>query len=253
MELAGVTVLLDILYLHVGVDINKFMKEGIETSDSIFWIGTPRLVQRIWFKDGIPVNPATIEFCHIRDKIQSLPQSLRALLFLGESAKTSFPSLTPMPDVVNFRNEREYFKTLLQLAADVLGVDELPEYKQLFNKFCTQMRATEATFTLSSIMQRLEEAATQLAKEDTDKENELKQLLLKIPESLREALEGTKEAQAKVFHSHIAQIRTSALSSPTPELDLYIPLKGGAHLDAPPRLYFDVAEGYALSSSFISF
>eukprot|EP00026_Physarum_polycephalum_P000242 Phypoly_transcript_00242.p1 GENE.Phypoly_transcript_00242~~Phypoly_transcript_00242.p1 ORF type:complete len:1865 (+),score=284.20 Phypoly_transcript_00242:114-5708(+) len=246
MELAGITVLLDILYLHVGVDIIKFMKEGIETSDSIFWIGTPRLVQRIWFNNGVPANPATIEFCHIRDKIQSVPQALRPLHFLGESVATSFPPLNvaspPVPSTLDFRNEKHYFTTLPQLAAAVLGVDEMPEYKRLFQEFCAQIRATEATFTVSSIMQRLDDAAKQLEQEEENKEEQLQQLLGKIPESLRSELAGTKEAQVQAFHSLLAQIQASALSNATLDLDLYIPLKGGAHLDTPSQLYFDVGE-----------
>jgi hypothetical protein len=74
MAIAGVDVLLDICCLRVGVDIVSFMERGIQTSDSILWIGTTHLVQRISFNpDNTPANPATIEFCHIQNKIKHLP------------------------------------------------------------------------------------------------------------------------------------------------------------------------------------
>jgi hypothetical protein len=151
---------LDILCLSVGVDINEFMQNGVETSDSIFWIGTPRLVQRMAFnQDGTPANPATIEFCHIKEKVAKASSScLRPLLFLGAGVEQAFPPFPSAPPHLDFRSDKDYFKTVTQLAASVLGVDQHPDYHNLFGEFCAQMRALEATFTAESIWKRLETA-----------------------------------------------------------------------------------------------
>jgi hypothetical protein len=70
MQKAGIQVLLDILCLQVGMDINEFMCEGIELSNFIFWIS-------IKFKeDSSPDNPAIIEFVHTKDKAKQNPQAL---------------------------------------------------------------------------------------------------------------------------------------------------------------------------------
>jgi hypothetical protein len=260
MELAGVEVLLDILRLSVGVNINHFMKSGIEASDSIFWIGTPHLVKRISFNsDNRPTNPATIEFCLIRDKIRESPHSLRPLHFLGDNPEASFPPLTitspPIPSTMDFRNDRDYFKSVPQLAAAVLGVAELPEYKRMFRQYCARMQETEATFTFAAIARRLETTEIELQRERTKKEEQLQHLLSKIPESLLLELEGTKEAQTKAFHTLLSQIQSLVLSKSSAEsqsLELYIPLKGGAHLDTPPHLYFDVEQRFMLPPFFYS-
>eukprot|EP00026_Physarum_polycephalum_P000220 Phypoly_transcript_00220.p1 GENE.Phypoly_transcript_00220~~Phypoly_transcript_00220.p1 ORF type:complete len:1904 (+),score=301.75 Phypoly_transcript_00220:90-5801(+) len=246
MALAGIEVLLDILCLSVGVDINEFMQTGVETSDSIFWIGTPRLVQRIAFNpDGTPANPATIEFCHIKEKVTKVPgNALRPLLFLGASADKAFPPFPSAPPHVDFRTEKDYFKIVPQLAASVLGVDQHPEYRKLFSDFCTQMRALEATFTAESIWKRLETAEHELKREAERMNDRLNQLLNKIPDTLLEQLEGIKDAQLKAFHSQVPLIQSNILAKSTivtQSLDLYIPLKGGMKPDTPPQNYFDVA------------
>lgn len=220
------------------------MESGINSCDRVFWIGTPRLVERIYFKNGVPSNPATIEFCHIQKKFQVDPLSIHPLLFLGDNYKTSFPPLgdgsSPIHSTDDFRENRDYYKTLTKLAASVLGVDELPEFKRQYSEFCDQMQATESTFTYGPIMKRLEIAEKQVQQEAADKEERIRQLLRRIPEDLLHELEGTIEAQSKAFHSLLAQIQESAINTKSQALDLYIPLKGGSHLDTPPHLYFDV-------------
>ena len=249
MALAGVEVLLDILCLSVGVDINEFMQTGIETSDSIFWIGTPRLVERISFnKDGTPANPATIEFVHIQDKVKDVPQSLCPLLFLGASAEKAFPPFPSAPTPYDFRTEREYFKILPQLTASVLGIDQHPDYQRLFSEFCAQMRSVEATFTSEAIWKRLETADQEMRLEAARMEERLNQLLNKIPDNLLEQLEGIKDAEVKAFHSQIPIIQTNALAKATtvtPALHHYVPLKGGTKRDTPAQYYFDVVSRYS--------
>ena len=249
MALAGIEVLLDVLRLSVGVDINEFMKAGIEKSQSIFWIGTPRLVERISFNtDNTPANPATIEFCHICEKIKEAPNSLYPLLFLGDSLEKSFPPLlgssTPTQAVLDFRKDRDYFKILPQLAASVLGIDKHHEYQRMLIEFSANVREVEASFTATSILKRLETAEKEMQHDAAKMEERLKRLLSKIPESLLRQLEGTKEAQARAFHSLVVQNRTTALTKAAVDagLALYIPLKGGAQLDTPPELFFEVKE-----------
>jgi hypothetical protein len=247
MALAGVKVLLDIQQLSVGVDIEEFMKDGVNKSDSIFWIGTPRLVERIKFNNDIPANPATFEYRLICDKIKEAPHSLYPLLFSGDNPKKSFPPLygsaVSSLAVLDFRKERNYFKIMPQLAAAVLGVEEWPEYQHMFNEYCTQIREIEAKFTTASILKRMETAEMEMQQQAAKAAEQLKQLLEKIPGSLLLELEGTKEAQLRAFHSRLEQVRTRILTKSTAEmkgLDLYIPLKSGTQLDTPTAMYFDI-------------
>jgi hypothetical protein len=94
LKWAGIQVLLDILNLKINSDINKFMIDGVESSDSILWSGTPKLKLRISFTpDGKPSNPATFEFDLILSKIKEHPNSLIPLWLLVRLSTQ--PALSP--------------------------------------------------------------------------------------------------------------------------------------------------------------
>lgn len=93
---AGIRTLLDIMQLHPGSDVKKFMEVEIENSDTILWIGTPDLKSRIKFnQDGMPETNAAIEFCHIKSKLNTTPNRTHQLQTSTSSLTTSLPPRIP--------------------------------------------------------------------------------------------------------------------------------------------------------------
>lgn len=151
--------------------------------------------------------------------------------------------MQPPHRVLDFRKETDYLKTLPQLVAAVLGIEQHPQYKYLFSDYSMQVRALEAMITLPAVVKRLETAEQELLDEVARWENQRNSLLKNIPEELRKELEGVQDIQVKAFHAQLATIRNSALHNRTNNsLSQYIPLKGAHSPNPPPNMIFDIFE-----------
>jgi len=136
---AGIEVLLDLNKLKLGVAIDQFMKNGIETSDAILLIGAPDLFNRL--KPG-EKNNAMTEFCHIKDKVKSAltagkKNPLIPILKVG-SVETSYPlELVSLgAEIHDFTNENDYFLNIPKLAAKVVTLRNLEKNNHLnFQRF----------------------------------------------------------------------------------------------------------------------
>lgn len=245
MAVAGIEVLLDILRLSVGVDINLFMKEGIETSDSIFWILTPRLKERINFS-GNPLNPATIECLHIQDKVKNKPKSLQPLWFVGDNVEDTYPTggTLSLKNLRDFRDEKEYFRRLPLLAAQVLDIAHFPAFREHYKNFYLQTKTLEDSISPAAVWRRLEAAEDELKQNKTKLKDRLQELTATIPEKYREHLIGAQEVQLKALHALLLRFKDDMMSPTTSHaqaLAFYIPLKGGPQIDTPSSLCFDSA------------
>ncbi len=250
MKLIGVDVLLDINCLRIGVDIDKFMQEGVKSSDFIFWIGSPHLVKRMAFKpDGVtPANPATVEFCHIKEKCKLSPNSLQLLWFQGTKLDDSYPppalglSIDRPSFTFDFRDEKKYFRTFPQIAASILGISRLPSYHKLHSEYLRQIFVEQITFTPKAIWAHLEKSKVKLQQQNAKVEQTLNQLFASIPEQCLKERERAKETQLHAFNSQVYRLQSESLQNTvrSTELSFYIPLKGGLQPNPPPQFHFDV-------------
>lgn len=245
MDSAGIEVMLDILRLSVGVDIDQFMKEGIETSDSIFWILTPRLKERINFSNS-PHNPATVECLRIQEKVKTKVKSLQPLWFLGEKVEDSYPTGGDLnlKNLKDFRDEKEYFRRLPLLAAHVLDIAHFPSFREHYKNYFLQTKALEENINPASVWRRLEEAEDELKQTKVKLKERLQELTATIPEHYKEYLLGAKEIQQKALHSILHRFKDTVISPTTSHaqaLHFYIPLKGGTQIETPSSLCFDSA------------
>lgn len=246
LGVAGIDVILDILRLRVGMDITKFMQEGIESSNAILWIGTPVLKSRINFNNrGEADNPATVEFVHIQQKLKLHPKSLLPMLFGGATAGLSFPSIPSFKSrPFDFRQDKEYFRQLPLIAATIMGISHRKDFRTQYTNYCYMTRELEGCFIEAAIQQRLTLANNEDEQQTAKTEAKLKELLTNIPEQYQKQQGEAEEAQKQALKVRVQLVRERTLDPTTIHsraLAFYIPLKGGLQPDTPPALYFDVA------------
>lgn len=239
---ARIKVLLDIQHLTLGVDINKFMENGIKTSDYILLIGTPRLKDRITFlPDGSPANNATVEFMHISNKVKSHPSCLLPLWFYGTTSIDAFPShpIIERRQLYDFRNESDYYHQISLVAVAIL--DAPPTSKEL-GQFQLKVREQQALMTDDAILKclALEEKALQRKREAA--EAEIQRLLKNVNVQYCREQASVKEAHQRALKNRIESIYQQSFLLQSDTLSYYIPLQGAMKIDAPPSLCFDVLQ-----------
>lgn len=179
---AGIRTLLDIMQLHPGSDVKKFMQVEIDNSHTVLWIGTPDLKARVKFdKDGKPETNAAIEFGHIKSKLDSIhppdqhaqtqtlqpilppplssspptvPWTIQSLLFRGNSPIESFPSdFSRIKSTFHdFTKETTYYTHLPKLVASIFGIPlESPNFREAYNSYFKNVNLWEASFTETAI------------------------------------------------------------------------------------------------------
>jgi hypothetical protein len=246
---AGIQVVLDILCLRVGMDINEFIREDIESSNAIFWIGTPGLKSHSNFKALVlQTTQQQLNLSTSNTKPRRILNNFTHFGCLVTVAGAAFPSVVDLNfHPLDFRQELEHYRHLPQLAAAALGVDHLPEFQARYNLYCEQTKRVEATFTPTAIHQRLEMTEDELKQQQVDTEAKLKELLAGIPDQMLRDLEGAEEAQQQTMQTKVLAMREHALVLSSTQLQsFYIPLKGGSKPDSPKESYFDVCKGDCL-------
>jgi hypothetical protein len=213
LDKAGIEVLLDICHLTLGKNINEFMSQGISSSEAVLWIGTPRLKERIVFKDsGDPANNATVEFVHIQTKLVSLPptsprQFLLPLWFSGNTLSDAFPSLYNYPTVgkdlpcIDFHDQHEYYCQLPLLASAILWGNNAAfpvSFKSKYMEYCVKVKRLQDGITKGSVQAYLFQSDKLIKEQQSHDEAEVHRLLALIPESTR----GTWKVQKRPNREH---------------------------------------------------
>ncbi len=249
---ANIEVLLDIMQLHPGSDVKRFMEDKIKSSNTVLWIGTPDLKSRITFTDdGKPSTNAAIEFCHIRDKdaaisggtLTSPHWSIQALWFYGKTPSDAFPDKHGLNSVPHdFTRARDYYIRLPLLVASIFGILNSSPFDQEYEAYLQTIKQYEVGFSTSSIESRLQEEKSQASKKRHETELRIESLINNMPDSYLQQQRQTHDAQKQALLSRLSQIKHDSLSPDTPHaqaLEYYVPLKGGPHPDSEPPQYFD--------------
>lgn len=262
---AGITTALDIMQLRPGSDVQQFMKNEIEKSNIVLWIGTPDLKKRMIFDDkGMPTTNAAIEFTHIcnktkieavsyakvlssqdsLDSFSSLPSSkwsVQALLFRGKELD-AFPANHGLPVISHdFTHEANYYAVLPQLVGAILGISNSPKFLQSYNKYCTNVAKWEKSFTLTAIQSRLELNIQEELRIQVQSDARLKELLSHIPAAYIKDQLDADVAQTQALLTALSQMKKDSLSPDTPHsqaLEYYVPLQLGTQQDTPPQFQF---------------
>ena len=242
---ANIDVTLDILRLRVGTNITRFMEKGIATSDAVLWIGTPGLKSRIKFNvDGMADNPATEEFVHIKEKAARHNDCIYSLWFMGDKLDDSYPSHELTMRNSDFRDEREYYRLVPQLAATILKVTHMEEYNSQQAQYNAEINALEATLTASAITKRLEQGSKEDEQRRVATEVKLQALISGMPEHYKEQQTAADEAYLQSLNAKLLKARSKALAPDTPHaqmLNYYIPLRGGRRVDSMEADQFEVS------------
>lgn len=238
---AGIDVLLDVLRLNMGTNVNEFMQNGIIESSAILWIGTPRLKQRINFTTQ-PPNPATFECLKIMEKAHHHSQCIQPLWFGGDDVSAAFPDGCGLDisNLLDFRQEQQYFKKLPLLVARILHLEHSPQFLANYTTFCNEIQLLDDSITEQAVWDRW---AVSEANKQQESAKRIEELIQQIPNNYKRDQLEANEAELRILEGiieHQRELIMDANSLKFKSLEFYIPLNGGTHPNSTIDQYFSV-------------